>query len=61
MDRPAVAAGAVAALAAIRVVDGDVSRRGAAGLASVIEPLPFLRDLRDRGVRAATFEGANAG
>lgn len=61
MDRPAVAAGAVAALAAMRVAGGDVSRRGAAGLASIIEPLPFLRDLRERGVRAAAFEGANAG
>ena len=42
IDRPAVAAGAVAALAARWVADGRLSRPGAAGLASLVEPGPFL-------------------
>jgi hypothetical protein len=58
MDRPAVAAGAVAALTAVRIGSGAVVHPGACGLASLLEPLPFLRDLRDRGIRAAVFEGA---
>ncbi len=60
MDHPAVAAGAVAALAVQRVVSGDVLRRGAGGLATTVEPLGFLQDLRTRGVRAAAFEGAGS-
>ncbi len=58
LDRPAVAAGAVAALAAIWVAEGRLRRPGAAGLAELVEPLPFLLELARRGVRAATFEGA---
>ena len=57
MDRPAVAAGAVAALAR------PVGRRGSAatapvpaGLAELVEPVPFLAELRRRGVRAAVFQ-----
>jgi len=60
MDRPAVAAGAVAALTAVRVATGAVAHTGACGLATLLEPLPFLHDLRDRGIRAAVFEGATA-
>jgi hypothetical protein len=60
MDRPAVAAGAVAAVAARAVVAGEVRRAGAAGLAELVEPVPFLAELRRRGVRAAVFEGAAA-
>ena len=60
IDRPAVAAGAVAALAAWWAVDGRLSRRGAAGLASLVEPGPFLAVLADRGVKVAIFEGAAA-
>jgi hypothetical protein len=33
-------------------------RAGAAGLASLVEPLGFLTELQDRGVRAARFEGS---
>ncbi len=57
MDRPAVAAGAVAAVTARAVADGTVARRGAFGLASLEDPLPLLQDLAERGIRAAAFEG----
>jgi hypothetical protein len=57
MDRPAVAAGAVAAVAAVAVGDGTIARHGAFGLAAVEDPLPLLADLADRGIRAATFQG----
>lgn len=60
MDRPAVAAGAVAAVAAVCVLDGDVARPGAAGLAELVEPIPFLAELARRGVKAAVFEGTGA-
>jgi hypothetical protein len=60
MDRPAVAAGAVAAIAARAAVTGDLRRPGAGGLAELVEPVPFLAELRRRGVRAAIFEGAAA-
>jgi saccharopine dehydrogenase-like NADP-dependent oxidoreductase len=58
IDRPAVASGAVAAVAAVAVAAGDVRRHGAAGLAELVEPVPFLGELARRGVRAAVFEGA---
>jgi saccharopine dehydrogenase-like NADP-dependent oxidoreductase len=59
IDRPAVAAGTVAAVAAVHAAEGRLSRSGAGGLAELIdEPLPFLRELARRGVRAAVFEGA---
>ena len=60
IDRPTVAAGAVAALAARWAVDGRFSRYGAAGLAELVEPGPFLAILADRGVKVAIFEGAAA-
>ncbi len=60
MDRPAVAAGAVAAVAAVALADGSALRRGAAGMASLFEPLPLLRYLASRGVRCAVFDPAGA-
>jgi hypothetical protein len=57
MDRPAVAAGAVAAAAVQWIAGGRLRRHGAGGLAELAEPLPFLADLARRGVRAAVFEG----
>ena len=57
MDRPAVAAGAVAAVAVHRVLDGSVARTGAAGLAELLDPRAVLADLAARGVRVAVFEG----
>lgn len=57
MDRPAVAAGAVGAIATRWAVEGRLLRSGAAGLAELVEPVPFLHELRQRGVRAAAFHG----
>lgn len=57
MDRPAVAAGAVAAVATHAVLDGSIRRFGAGGLAELVDPLAFLTELARRGVRAAVFEG----
>jgi saccharopine dehydrogenase-like NADP-dependent oxidoreductase len=59
MDRPAVAAGAVAAVAAVLAARGELRAPGAAGLAELVEPVPFLAELARRGVKAAVFEGAN--
>ena len=61
VDRPAVAAGAVAALACRWAVEGRLSRPGAGGLASLVEPGPFLATLADRGVKVAVFEGGQHG
>lgn len=58
IDRPAVAAGAVAGLAARWLVEGRHRGPGAAGLASMVEPLAFLRELAVAGVRAARFLGS---
>ena len=57
MDRPAVAAGTVAAVAAASVLSGTLRRAGAGGLGELVEPVPFLTELARRGVRAAVFEG----
>jgi hypothetical protein len=57
VDRPAVAAGVVAAVAALFAADGRLGRPGAGGLAALVDTIPFLAALADRGVRAATFEG----
>ena len=59
VDAPATAAGAVAAVAAGYALTGELTRYGAGGLAELVrEPLPFLRDLGRRGVRAAVFVGS---
>jgi hypothetical protein len=61
VDRPAAAAGAVAAAAARWAVESRLARTGAAGLAELVpEAVPFLRQLADRGVRAAVFEGTGS-
>lgn len=57
MDRPAVAAGTVAALAAVAAGGRQLRRDGAAGLAELVDPLWFLNLLAQRGVKAAVFEG----
>ncbi len=59
MDRPGVAAGAVAAVAALWVAEGRVPP-GSAGLAAVDDGLGLLAELARRGGRAAVFEGAGA-
>jgi hypothetical protein len=57
MDVPSVAAGAVAARAAGLIIAGELRRVGAGGLAELAQPLPVLRTLAERGVKAATFTG----
>jgi saccharopine dehydrogenase-like NADP-dependent oxidoreductase len=57
VEPPAVAAGTVAAVAALWATEGRLTRTGAGGLAALAEPLPFLQELARRGVRAAVFEG----
>jgi saccharopine dehydrogenase-like NADP-dependent oxidoreductase len=59
IDRPAVAAGALAAVAAAWTTDNRLARAGAGGLAELLDdPVPFLQELARRGVKAAVFEGA---
>ena len=61
LDRPAVAAGCVAAISALWIVEGRFRRHGAGGLGEMVpDPVPFLSELGSRGVRAAVFEGAHA-
>lgn len=57
MDRPAVAAGAVAALAAIGLGSGEIDAAGASGLAMRVPAASFLAELSRRGVKAAVFDG----
>lgn len=57
MDVPSVAAGAVAAAATQQVLAGATRRAGAGGLAELLEPLPTLQALAERGVKAAAFTG----
>ena len=57
VDRPAVAAGAVAALAAVALGQGRLARTGAGGLAELADPVELLSELARRGVKAAAFDG----
>ncbi len=57
MDRAAVASAAVASLAAIWACEHRLRRNGAAGLAQMVESIPFLAELSKRGIKAAAFEG----
>jgi len=56
LDRPAVAAGATAALALRWAVAGRLPV-GAGGLAGIDEPTAFLAELVTVGIKAAVFEG----
>lgn len=56
VERPAVAAGAVAASVTLFVLAGGTPP-GAYGLAGIADPLPLLGDIATRGVRALRFEG----
>jgi saccharopine dehydrogenase-like NADP-dependent oxidoreductase len=61
VDRPAVAAAGIAAIAAWWAGEGRFARAGAAGLGVLVaDTVPFLAELARRGVRAAVFEGASA-
>jgi saccharopine dehydrogenase-like NADP-dependent oxidoreductase len=56
--RPALLAGAVAAVAALRAASGQL-RPGAGGLSALVSsPGEFLAELSERGVRLMAFEGA---
>jgi hypothetical protein len=60
IERTGVASGTVLAVVAARLagaLDERVDAPGVQGLAGLIEPVPFLRELAQRGVRAAVFEG----
>lgn len=57
IDRPGVAAGAVAALACQWVLEGRITGTGSFGLGEVVEPKAFLSELAARGVRGAVFDG----
>lgn len=60
IERTAVAAGTVLAVTTLRLagVGGEpVIRPGVSGLGELLEPVPFLAELAERGVRAAVFEG----
>ncbi len=57
LDRPAVAAGATAALA-VRWALGGRLAVGAAGLGVTADPVPFLNELVGVGIKAAAFEGS---
>jgi hypothetical protein len=61
IDRPGIAAGTVAAVAAAWLIEGRLTRPGAGGLAELVEPTPFLATLAERGVKAAVFEGSSGG
>ena len=61
MDRPAVAAGAVAAVSAVALASGESRRSGAGGLAELLDPLAVLTDLARRGVRCAVFDPSGVG
>jgi hypothetical protein len=56
LDRPAVATGAVLALAARQAASGGLSP-GAAGLAAPADPLRMLVPLAEIGIKAAIFDG----
>lgn len=56
VERPAVAAAAVAASATLHVL-GGTERFGAYGLAGLDEPLPVLSDIASRGLHGMRFEG----
>ena len=58
LDRPAVAAGTVAAVAGNWAVQEKLQRTGAGGLAELVTDTPeFLKQLSVCGVKAAVFEG----
>jgi hypothetical protein len=58
VDRTAIVAGTVLAVAATWLLRGQATQPGAHGLAALFDPVPFLAELARRGVKAAAFEGA---
>ena len=59
IDRPAVAAGAVAALSVLWAASGRLASATAGGLAELLtDSGPFLAELARRGVKGAVFDGS---
>ena len=59
LDNVAIAAGSMLAIAATRAAQGRTDLvPGVHSLAAVRDPLPWLHELIERGVRPAVFEGA---
>jgi Homoserine dehydrogenase, NAD binding domain len=58
IDRPSVASATVLAVAVDQLVSGRCSSSGAGGLGTMVEPVPFLKELARRGVKCARFEGS---
>ncbi len=60
VERTAVAAGTVLAVVGARLAGAlqpRLERPGVHGLGALLDPVPFLAELAQRGVRAAAFEG----
>lgn len=57
IERPAVAAGTVLALAAAQLAAGIDAPAGVHGLSTLVDPRSFLAELARRGVKIAVFEG----
>jgi hypothetical protein len=60
VERTAVAAGAVLAVVAARLagaLEPKLEQPGVHGLGALVDPVSFLAELAQRGVRAAAFEG----
>lgn len=60
VERTAVAAGVVLAVTAASLTGAiamPISEPGVYGLGRLVDPVPFLEELAQRGVRAAAFEG----
>jgi hypothetical protein len=63
VDRMAFASGAVLGVTALWLAGlgaAPVAAKGVHGLATLVDPVPFLAELARRGVKAAAFEGATA-
>jgi hypothetical protein len=61
LDRPAVAAGTIAAICAQWARSDRFKKYGAGGLAELVDdPVPMLHELAERGVKAAIFEGSRS-
>ncbi|MGI9612067.1 MAG: hypothetical protein ACR2QO_04105, partial [Acidimicrobiales bacterium] len=57
-ERPAVAAGTVAATSAEQILSDRSVQRGAFGVGELFDPVAFLHDLRARGIRPELFVGS---
>ncbi len=58
-ERPAVAAGTVAAATAATLLRNPRLATGAMGLSELVDPIPFLHDLRIRGLIPEIFVGSS--